>query len=106
MKSINSIALAAFAATATFVAPVNACTYCERFDGFTVCGETLSPTVDRVGAEFDSGARFYVDVTCTADQWMIHGGEWQNMSQQQADAIAAELAEGFCEGRGSHFISA
>lgn len=106
MKSITSIALAAIASAATFAAPVQAGTYCEPFDGFTVCAKPLSPTIDRIGAEFDSGGVFYVDVTCTPTEWYIHGGKSKNMDPQLADSLAADLAEGFCEGHGSHFTSA
>ena len=104
MKVLASIALIAF--TLTGSAPVQARVECDDFNGGIICAKPQSSTIDRVGVRFNDGTNFYVDVTCTSNDWMIHGGEYEGFTQTEADAHGRTLAESFCEGRGSHFVSA
>ena len=104
MKVLASIALLAF--TLTGSAPVQARIQCDGFDGGILCYEAQSATITRVGAKFNDGSNFYVDVTCTSNKWMIHGGEHEGFTQTQADEIGRVAAKTWCETHGSHFVRA
>ena len=106
--NIKSLALSTLVAISCIgSAPVQASGIeCRGIDGGIVCAEPQSSTIDRVGLKFNDGTNFYVDVTCTNETWIIHGGEYEGFTQAEADAHGRKVAESFCDGRGSHFAAA
>jgi hypothetical protein len=105
--NIKSLALSTLVAiSALGSAPAQARIDCDGFDGGILCYEAQSATITRVGAKFNDGTNFYVDITCTSGKWMIHGGEYEGFTQTEADKIGRVAAKTYCETNGSHFVGA
>jgi hypothetical protein len=76
---------------------------CDRLDnGYTICAKQISGTMDRLGVFTPSGSTEFVgDITCTEDEYILHGGWTGTVSR----TTAGDYAKSYCQGRGNMFAS-
>ena len=102
-KTIAGIAAALVCMTGPQLPEAHASADCDRMtDGTVICSKQMSSSVDRLGVMDPQGrTQFVGDITCTADQWILHGGWTGYVSLDTAKGYA----EAYCEGRGDMFAS-
>ena len=101
-SSVRAMAAAGAAAIAigTILASKSEATpVCTDYSWGTGCVETISGSVERIGLKWNNGEWIIADVTCTGQQWILHSG-WKGTLSR---TLASEVAEGYCDGRGSMF---
>ena len=102
-KTIAGIAAALVCMTGPQIPEARAAADCDLLDnGTLICVKQISASVDRLGVRDAQGrTEFIGDITCTSEQWILHGGWTGYVSLDTAKVYA----EAYCEGRGDMFAS-